>query len=126
MRFQDFLRRVIEESIKNCKEDFARRTATYKTELPASVAGLEACRDKSPPQLAQLLERARKVNQIAYRQQTDINRYWQVTAFMAEVEWVCNVVSVVLINQGIAYLVPPTTSAVILASRITREQQENN
>ncbi len=121
LRYQDFLSRAIDESIKGAKESYGRREDDKgKAMLEGAVAGLNACRDLSPPQLAMLLLRARRVQQAAFRQ-TILERYWRVNCFMAEVEWICNVISCVLANQGIAPIVEPTMRAAMLAQRISLE-----
>lgn len=119
MRYQDFLRRAVEESIIAATEDFAKHNEKRYV-IEGSLAGLRACLDLSPPQLKNLLARAYRVHQASFHK-TSIARYWRVTSFMHEVEWICNVVSVVLWNQGIDTIVVPTQRAAILAQRITLE-----
>lgn len=119
LRYQDFLRRVVEESVKAATDDYKDRPEK-KYMLEGSVAGLLACKDKSPPELSFLLQRARNVHRSAFRS-TVLERYWRVTCFMHEVEWVCNVVSAALVNMGIEPIVNPTVRGAMLASRISRE-----
>lgn len=125
MRYQDFVKRAVEESVSAAILDYELRPEK-KAHLEGSIAGLKACLDKSPPELAYLLERARKVHSSAFRNQTSIDRYWRVTCFMQEVEWICNVVSVVLMNQEMPGIIPPTLRGAQLAQKITLEQVENN
>lgn len=121
LRYQDFLNKAVDESIKGAKESYGHRTDSKgNAMLEGSIAGLNACRDLSPPQLSQLLMRAKTVQHKAFRS-TVIERYWRVNCFMAEVEWICNVVSVALVNQGVEPIVEPTMRAAMLASRITQE-----
>lgn len=118
MRFQEFLAKVVDESIVAATRDYADKPHK-KHYLEGSVAGLNACRDKSPPQLALLLERARNARNRAMAQKTVLKRYWRVSCFANEVEWVCNVVSAVLLNQGLPIIVEPTSRGLMMAARIT-------
>lgn len=124
MRYQDFLTKVVEESTKAASRDYAARTK--KAHREGSIAGLKACLDKSPPQLALLLERAERVHKKTIATKTNIGRYWRVRCFFAEVEWVCNVMSVILMTQGMPTIVPPTQRAAKFASELAREAQPVN
>lgn len=131
MRYQDFLNIVVDEEIKVVHQDYnvdgmKVLKGSMKAILEGSLAGLEACRDKSPPQLAQLLDRAGRV-QLACFHSTVSDRYWRVNCFFHEVEWVCNVISAALVNQGVQPIVAPTMKAAIVAERISKgsEQQPN-
>jgi hypothetical protein len=117
LRYQDFLAKVVDESIEAATKDYSSRPGS-EHKLQGSVAGLNACRDKSPPELAALLVRAQKVHRQAFHK-TVLERYWRVTCFMHEVEWVCNVISVALVNQGIPPIVEPTMRAALMAQRIS-------
>lgn len=72
--------------------------------LEGAVAGFEACRDKTPLQLLALLEEASKSTREA-RHRTNASDapsqgFWKIRCYEAEIEWVCNCVSVLLTNQG--------------------------
>lgn len=125
-RYQDFLNRVVDESIKGATESYGKRDDSKgKAMFQGAVAGLNACRDLSPPQLAQLLLRARTIQHKAFRA-TVLERYWRVNCFMAEVEWVCNVISCALVNMGVPPIVEPTMRAAMLASRVSKELVQIN
>lgn len=125
LRYQDFLRRAVEESIKGATQSYGHRDDSKgKAMLEGAVAGLKACLDKSPPQLAELLMRARTVQHKAFHQ-TVLERYWRVNCFMAEVEWICNIISVALVNQGVPAIVEPTMRAALMADRISKEESIN-
>lgn len=123
LRYQDFLNKVIEESKLNVILDFGSNPKELHC-LQGSLAGLEACRNCTPPQLATLLERAAQIHHKAFHQ-TNLNRYWRITCFLFEVEWVCNVVSVVLANQGMEAIVPPTMRAALMAQQIVSGSEIN-
>lgn len=126
LRYQDFLNRIVDESIKGATESYGHRTDKKgNAMLEGAIAGLNACRNLSPPQLAALLMRAKTVLHKCFHR-TVLERYWRVNCFMAEVEWVCNVVSVALVNQGIDPIVEPTMRAAQLAARITQESVQTN
>lgn len=124
MRYQDFLNEAVERAIKAATEDYTQRP-DRKSSLEGSLAGLKACRDKSPPQLNELLERAYKVHRLAFHR-TNLDRYWRITCFMHEVEWICNVVSVALVNMDIPPIVHPTMRAAMVASEIMKQTEASN
>jgi hypothetical protein len=124
MRYQDFLTQVVEESTLAATKDYTAKNK--KPQLEGSIAGLRACLDKSPPQLSALLERAKKVHEKTITSRTNINRYWRVRCFLAEVEWVCNVMSVVLMTHGMPTIVAPTERAINFAASLTNEIQTIN
>lgn len=121
LRYQDFLNKVVDRS-KTISESYYDND--MKPLLEGSLAGLEACRNLSPPQLAGLLERSARVHHRAFYQ-TVIGRYLRITSFMHEVEWVCTVVSAVLMNQGMMGIVTPTDRAIRMANSIISETEEN-
>lgn len=125
LTYQGFLNRVVDESIKAATASYGHREDKKgNAMLEGAVAGLKACRDKSPPQLSALLIRSKTVLHKCFHR-TVLERYWRVNCFMAEVEWVCNVISVALVNQGIAPIVEPTMRAALLAERISKEESFN-
>jgi hypothetical protein len=110
--YLDFLTRVIDDGI-------AAATLDYKDDpdkLKGAVAGFEACRSKDPTALAQALADARTKTQDAYRDQAE--NYWETRCFEAEIEWTCNCVSAMLMNQGLTTIVPPTARGVMKAAEI--------
>lgn len=87
--FTDFLDAVIKGGITDARE-------TYGDQYPDQ--GFTACRDKTPAQLRELLREAR--------------------CYEAEIGWVCNVVSALLIGTGVEPIVPITGSGVTRAIEI--------
>jgi hypothetical protein len=115
MRYQDFLNKVIDESIIAAKKDYT--DPDKKHMLEGSVAGLKACRDLDPVALAHLLQRSHRIQMMAFHT-TNINRYWRLTCFSCEVEWVCNVVSAALSNMGMDPIIPYTARGLMMAARV--------
>lgn len=111
MDYNEFLEKIINEGIEAAKRD-------YKDELKkdGSVCGFEICRGKNPIQLKKELERATEEQQKAYMNRDE--RYWWYRCFQAEVEWVCNVVSASLYNQGMPVIITPTARGMMQAAKI--------
>lgn len=117
MNFETFLSRVIKEGIEAAKGDYTR--LDQKTKLKGSIAGFEACRGKSPIELGKLLKEAdAKTTAHMREERDDVEGYWEVRCFAAGVEWVCNVVSSALVNQGLPEIIPPTARGVMKAASI--------
>ena len=112
MDYSQFLDTIIADGI-------VAATADYKDDplrLKGSVAGFEACRGKTPEQLAALLaESGRKMTEAHMH---EVENYWEVASYWAEVEWTCNCVSAILQNQGLRVIVPPTCRGVLKASEV--------
>jgi hypothetical protein len=90
--------------------------------LAGSIDGFEACRGKQPHEIAELMVDARKKLQEAYvrvmEKEISDGEYWRVRCWEAEIGWVANCVSVVLVNQGLPPIAPPTARAAITVSKI--------
>lgn len=112
------LERTIDDGIDAARRDYTEPRDAER--LEGSVAGFEACRGRTPEQLAVLLTEARRETQAAYRADPDpaATRYWYWRCRELEVEWVCNVVSAVLANEGLPTIVPPTARGVMKAAEI--------
>ena len=127
MTYREFLRRVIDDGIDAAERDYAEDEAKRK----GAVAGFEACRDKLPVELEQLLREAnaeeRKV-MVTHSKSPERNedRIWSLKTRRAEIEWVCNCVSALLMNEGSTKLiVQPTARAVMHVARIVGTTDEN-
>lgn len=129
------LERVIGDGIEAVKRDYNRERDERKQ--AGAIAGFEACRGRLPTQLAALLAEARLDRGRAHRdaherrkggtkeEQDNVSaKYWYWRCRESEIEWVCNVVSAVLANQGLPVLVPPTYRGAMKAAEIlgVREQ----
>lgn len=114
----DLLARVVDDGIAAARADYAAPGDAER--LEGSVAGFEACRGRTPVQLAVLLDEVRRETRTAYAAGPDPapSRYWYWRCREAEVEWVCNVLSAVLANEGLPVLVPPTCRGVAKAAEI--------
>lgn len=65
MNYNDFLNRIIDDGITAAKRDYENSP----DKLKGAVAGFEACRGKSPPELFELLREAGEATRRAYREQ---------------------------------------------------------
>ena len=114
MNYQKFLKKIIEDGIKGAKKDY--KSPDQKLILKGSIAGFEACCGKNPIELRKLLDNAGVRSQQAMLKQA--RDYWYHRGFVSEVEWVCNVVSAMLMNQGNPTIIIPTARGVMRASEI--------
>lgn len=124
LQFRQFLNKIVDESMVVAKRDYGEDPKENHL-LRGALAGLEACRDKSPPQLSLLLQRASVVRQKALHA-TNHRRYAWLTCFLDEVEWVCNVVSAALANQDMPIIVSPTERGLMTAARIIHGEAVTN
>lgn len=114
--YEALLERVVADGIEACRRDYADDA----DKLEGSIAGFEACRGRTPEQLAALLVEARAETQAAYRSSPDPEptRYWYWRCRELEIEWCCNVVSACLANEGLPIIVPPTARGAMKAAEI--------
>lgn len=122
MTYDEFLTRVIDEGIAAARADYTK--PEDKARLEGSVEGFEACRGKHPIDLQKLMWDARQKTQTAFHRvhETEITdeNYWSIRCREAEIEWTCNVVSAMLMNEKMAPLDPlmPTARAVMKCAEI--------
>lgn len=109
-----FLNAVIDDGIKGARADYTK--PEDKDRLEGSIEGFEACRNKSPAELLQLLHQTRKETIEAYGD--DISHYWRIHSREAEVEWVCNILSAAMANSGLTPIMQPTARGAMQAARI--------
>ena len=112
MDYALFLERVVDEGIEAAEESYANDTLKRE----GAVEGFEACRGLNPEELLELLQDAHKAMTKAYGEQVD--DYWRIHCRDAEIEWVCNVVSAMLVNQKVQPIVPPTARGLMKAASI--------
>jgi len=112
MEYNTLLTRIIDEGIEAAKKSYANRP----DKLKGSVDGFESCRGKSPAELASALAAAGAATNAARICRAD--NYWEVRCFELEVEWMCNVVSAALLNQGLPTIVQPTARGMMKAASI--------
>lgn len=120
MTYQEFLTRVIDDGIEAAKRDYGEGE-----KLEGSVKGFESCRGKNPPEILDLLVAARKACHDAYRNNV-AEGYWGLRCCEAEIEWVANCVSAMLVNQGVEPLTStlPTARGVMKAAQIIGVKSE--
>ena len=120
--YDGFLERVINDGIAAAKADYKK--PRDKPRLEGSIEGFEACRGKTPLELQKLLWDSRLKTQTAFHRvhekEISDNEYWRIRSIEAEVEWTCNVVSAMLMNEKIAPLDPlmPTARGVMKCAEI--------
>jgi len=112
VKFNAFLTRVIDDGIKACCESYKND----KQKREGAIAGFEACRGKTVFELRQQLFIAQRAADVARAVNKD--NYWYLCCFHAEIEWVCNVVSSALQNQGEEPIVTPTARGFMKAAEI--------
>lgn len=120
MSYEEFLLRVVEEGIEGARHDYGR--PEQRTKLEGSIEGFEACRGKSLKELAQVLADAERSSKEArsrfHEKEIPSDEYWRARCREAEIEWVANVVSAMLLNQGLEPIVNPTARGAMQAAKI--------
>lgn len=122
MTYNEFLTRIIDEGIAAATADYT--DPKDKERLEGSIAGFNACRNQLPEQLIETWSEANKKCNDAFcngiYSDENTNTYWYHRCFQLEVEWVINVVSAMLINEGqqplLAWL--PTANGAMKAASI--------
>lgn len=116
MTYNEFLTRIIDEGIAAATADYT--DPKDKERLEGSIAGFNACRNQLPEQLVETWSEANKKCNDAFFEQRE--NYWWFRCFQLEVEWVCNVVSAMLVNEGQDPLLAwfPTANGVTKAASI--------
>jgi len=116
MNYFDFLEIVINEGVQSAEKSYS--SPTQKDKKDGAIAGFNACRRKEPMQLKELLNQSRKE---AVEARTKENRYWYFRCYSLEVEWTCNVISAMLLNEGIApIIIEPTLRGTQKAAEILK------
>jgi hypothetical protein len=114
MEYRQFLSAVIDAGLEAVHQDYHQPTQDDKRD--GSVAGFNACRDKDPEELADLLTRAHSETSRAQIENRD--NYWWYRCYELEVGWVCNVVSALLVATDKPIIIPPTLRGTLQASKI--------
>ena len=114
MSYKKFLEQVINDGIKAVKHDYIR--ADQKLIKKGSIEGFESCRNKNPLELSNVLKIAQSKSHKAMLNQ--VKNYWYYRGFTLEVEWVCSVVSAILMNAGQPVIITPSARGVIKAAEI--------
>lgn len=137
MDYDTFLHKLINVGIQAAREDYGGDTEKSELhgrqvrppkeghradKLVGSIDGFEACRGKQPDEIALLMADARKKLQEAFirvsEKEISDGEYWRVRCREAEIDWVANCVSVVLVNQGLPPIAQPTVRAAMTVAKI--------
>lgn len=118
MNLTEFIDKVIEHGIAAAKADYTRPDQADK--LRGSLDGFEACRGKDPVQLAKLLGEAAKATAVAHMERAE--NYWEIRCKEMEIEWVCNEVSAILVQNNLPPIVTPTVRGAMAAYRIVASE----
>lgn len=114
MDWDKFINKIVELGIDAAKRDYKR--PDQKPLLDGSIAGFEACRNKSVVDLPRILDHAAQERSKALNGSTTGILY--AKGFYNEVEWVCNVASAALYNQQLPVIMQPTVRAMQTAAQI--------
>lgn len=112
MNLKKFLDRIVDDGIAACRESYKNN----QQKREGAIVGLEACRGKTVFELRQQLHVAGNAADVA--RAVDRENYWYLRCYHAEIEWVCNVVSSALQNQGLDVIVTPTARGYMKAAEI--------
>lgn len=125
--YNDLINRLIEEGIEGARKDYAGEGKCDAEKLAGSIDGFEACRGLQPEQMKDLLEDAHnKMQQAFFRvseKEISDGEYWRVRCRQAEIEWMANCVSAVMMNEGLEPIIPPTARAVLAVAKILGVKQ---
>ncbi len=116
MTLQDALTKIINIGIEAMRRDYDRPDQHQKRQ--GSIHGFNECRNKSVSELAALLAQAGTRMLEAHRDQAEDYWYWRCR--QAEIDWVCNVVSAILVNEGLPVIVQPTARGILMADKILK------
>lgn len=120
--YETFLELVITEGISGAERDYANpHNRNHPKMLEGSLKGFEACRGKSPIELKELFNRS-LIDMEKARMESP-KYYWKYRCFSAEVEWVCNCVSIALVIQNCPPIIPPTARASELVMKMLHSHQ---
>lgn len=126
MTFDEFISKAIDEGIEAAKRDYTK--PRQKAKLEGSIEGFEACRGKSPVEIGEILKDAKRKTREArgrvHEKEIKESDYWRIRCREAEIEWIANVVSAALVNQGFSPIVQPTARGAMTAARIVGVKED--
>ena len=134
MDYDTFIHKLITIGIQAAREDYGGDDDSKEKHRPdklaGSIDGFEACRGRQPAEIAVLLADARKRMQEAFvrvsEKEISDGEYWRARCREAEIGWVANCVSVVLVNQGLPPIETPTARAALTVAKIVGVRTENS
>jgi hypothetical protein len=94
MTYYEFLDQVIDGGIRAAKDDYIG--PDEKNKLEGSIAGFEACRNKTSSELLEVWGEANNYANDSFKKHDDPKQYWWFNCYKTEVEWVLNVVSALI------------------------------
>ena len=117
MTYEELLAKIIDAGIEAARADYAKRPDKPEM-LEGSIAGFEACRGKSPDELAALWNRAERRGHFSRQEGKDDFWYWR--CYAGEIEFCANVISVGLRQQGRPAILPwlPTARGAMQYAKI--------
>jgi hypothetical protein len=96
MNFNDVLNVVIDDGINAALQSYSKPYQSLKRE--GSIFGFNECRGLNAQKLAELLISAEKTTKD--KMMKNSHDYWYWRCRHAEIEWVCNVMSAVLVSHN--------------------------
>ena len=110
MNYEQALNQVIDDGIEAARADYTKEED--KLRLQGSIAGFKACKMLMPDELRKLLTSSRENT---YKHLED-GMHWYYTCYYLEVEWVCNVISAILMTNNYPTIINPTARGVMKAA----------
>jgi hypothetical protein len=108
------LNAIVDDGIEAARHDYAKPRDTLKRE--GAIQGFEDCRNKEPAEIAALLVEA---NERAYQGMLENDpQYWFWRCRALEVEWVVNVLSSILVANGMLPIGNMTARGMLKAAEI--------
>ena len=110
--YTQLLDRIISDGIAEVREAYADPKDHHKRD--GAIEGFEACRGKTPGELVELWRAAENQERPNHAESpSNIKDYWRQRYKALQLEWVCNVISVGLVNSRQAPLLAhlPTARA---------------
>jgi hypothetical protein len=114
MNLQIFIERIINDGIEAAKADYNK--PEDKDRLIGALEGFELCRGKNFDELGVILKKAMKDTSDAHAKRAP--DYWKIRCREAEIEWVCNTVSAIMLVNGSSVIIQPTCRGMMKANEI--------
>lgn len=118
MTYREFVVRIITEGVEACERAAFEEPSSPR--VAGALSGLEACLGcQSAPELGVLLAFARNKQTAVVREPVpDADQCVFAQGFTHEVEWICNCVSALLLNEGLQPLITPTSRGIMKCSEL--------
>lgn len=115
MNHNDFLNAIIDDGIMEITTTYTK--PDQQTKKSGGIKGFEICRGKTSDEILAELDLARRCVEKA-RTENNTDWYWHWVMYERQIEWVLNVLSAVLYEQGKPVLIQPTVRGMIKAANI--------